>query len=402
MRTLLRPLRPAALLALAAFSQVAGAAQGAANWAEVEKEARGQTVYFNAWAGDATINRYVAWASDEVRRRHGVQLVLVKVADIAEAVTRIQAEKAAGRTTGGSVDLMWINGENFASLKAAGLLHGPWVEALPNARWLDPTDPTQATDFTVPTAGLEMPWGGARFTFFYESAAIRSAPPRTPGDLLAWVRAHPGRFTYPRPPDFIGTSFLKQLLLLLAADPARLQRPVASDFDAVTQPLWTWLDAAHPHLWRSGRAFPRSSPEQRRLLGDGEVDWLLSFNPLEAARAIRARELSPSIKGVHFAQGALGNSHFLAIPFNSSAKAGARVVANFLLSPEAQARKADPAYWGDPTVLSLASLGAADRARFARGGPETAAPEAVPLLPEPHPSWTPALERAWSLRYGTR
>jgi len=192
------------------------------------------------------------------------------------------------------------------------------------------------------------------------------------------------------------------MLLLLAADAARLQQPVSSDFDVVTQPLWTWLDAAHPHLWRSGRAFPRSSPEQRRLLGDGEVDWLLAFNPSEAARAIRARELPDSIRGVHFAQGALGNSHFLAIPFNSSASAAARVVANFLLSPAAQARKADIAHWGDPTVLAMAALTPAERALFGTGGRDAASPAPGPLLLEPHPSWTPALERAWSLRYGAR
>lgn len=402
MQTLLRHLRPAALLALAAFGQSAGAAQGAANWAEVEKAARGQTVYFNAWAGDSAINRYVAWAGAEVQRRYGVKLVLVKVTDIAETVTRIQAEKAAGRTTGGSVDLMWINGENFASLKAAGLLYGPWVDSLPNARLLDASDPTQRTDFTLPTAGLEMPWGGARFTLFYDSDALKSSPPQDPLSLLAWIRAHPGRFTYPQPPDFIGSSFLKQLLLLLAADPSRLQQPVAADFDAVTRPLWAWLDAAHPLLWRSGRVFPRGLPEQRRLFGDGEVDWLLAFNPSEGARAVRARELPASVRGMHFAQGALGNSHFLGIPFNASATAGARVVANFLLSPEAQARKADPAHWGDPTVLSMTTLRPAERALFDRGANDAAWPSPVPLLPEPHPSWTPALERAWSVRYGNR
>jgi putative thiamine transport system substrate-binding protein len=37
----------------------------------------------------------------------------------------------------------------------------------------------------------------------------------------------------------------------------------------------------------------------------------------------------------------IGNVHFLAIPANASSKAGAQVLANFLLSPEAQARKAD-------------------------------------------------------------
>jgi len=402
MRSLLRHWRTTAFLACAALCQTAGAAQGNVDWASVEKAARGQTVYFDAWGGDAAINRYIAWAGDVVQRRYGVKLVLVKVTDIAEAVTRVQAEKAAGRTTGGSVDLMWINGENFASLKAADLLYGPWADSLPHARLLDASDPTQRTDFTLPTAGLEMPWGGARFTLFYDGAAIKTPPPRDPQALLAWIRAHPARFTYPQPPDFIGTSFLKQMLLLLAADAARLQQPVSSDFDVVTQPLWTWLDAAHPHLWRSGRAFPRSSPEQRRLLGDGEVDWLLAFNPSEAARAIRARELPDSIRGVHFAQGALGNSHFLAIPFNSSASAAARVVANFLLSPAAQARKADIAHWGDPTVLAMAALTPAERALFGTGGRDAASPAPGPLLLEPHPSWTPALERAWSLRYGAR
>ena len=37
------------------------------------------------------------------------------------------------------------------------------------------------------------------------------------------------------------------------------------------------------------------------------------------------------------------------------------VVANFLLSPEAQLRKQDPAVWGDPTVLAMDKLDPADR-----------------------------------------
>jgi ABC-type uncharacterized transport system YnjBCD substrate-binding protein len=32
------------------------------------------------------------------------------------------------------------------------------------------------------------------------------------------------------------------------------------------------------------------------------------------------------------------------------------VTANFLLSPEAQARKQDPKVWGDPTVLAMERL----------------------------------------------
>jgi ABC-type uncharacterized transport system YnjBCD substrate-binding protein len=55
----------------------------------------------------------------------------VKLDDTANAVAKVLAEKAAGKNEGGSVDLIWINGENFASMKrqepadVAGLDHRP-------------------------------------------------------------------------------------------------------------------------------------------------------------------------------------------------------------------------------------------------------------------------------------
>ena len=63
-------------------------------------------------------------------------------------------------------------------------------------------------------------------------------------------------------------------------------------------------------------------------------------------------------------RGTIGNTNFVAIPYNAKAKEGAMVLANFLLSPEAQARKQDPNIWGDPTVLALDKLPAEDKARF--------------------------------------
>ena len=84
--------------------------------------ARGQTVYFNAWGGDDKINDYIEWAGDELKSRHGITVVHVKLADTAAAVSRILAEKTAGRDSGGSVDLLWVNGENFAAMKRNGLL----------------------------------------------------------------------------------------------------------------------------------------------------------------------------------------------------------------------------------------------------------------------------------------
>jgi putative thiamine transport system substrate-binding protein len=374
-------------------------------WQATLAEARGQTVYWNAWGGDEQINDYIAWVGAEVERRYAVELVHVKLTDTAEAVGRVVAEKAAGRNQGGSVDLIWLNGENFAAMKAQDLLFGPFVQRLPNFGLVDTAGkPTTLVDFTVPTDGLEAPWGMAQFVFFYDSAVL-SDPPRSIPALLSWAKAHPGRFTYPAPPDFIGSTFLKHVLIELTPNPDVLQRPVAAaDFAAVTAPLWRWLEEIRPQLWRRGETFPASGPALHQLLDDGEVELSMAFNPAEASAAIAAGRLADSVRSFILDAGTIGNAHFVAIPFNAAHQAGAMVVANFLLSPEAQAHKQDPRVWGDGTVLDLAALSAADRARFdalPRGVATLSPDELVPVRPEPHPSWMVAIEAEWLRRFSS-
>jgi putative thiamine transport system substrate-binding protein len=133
------------------------------------------------------------------------------------------------------------------------------------------------------------------------------------------------------------------------------------------------------------------------------VDIAFAFNPADASSAIANGELPESVRSFVFTGGTLGNTHFVAIPFNASAPAAAMVVADFLLSPEAQARKQDPAVWGDPTVLAMEKLPAEDRARFAALdlGIATLPPEALGrVLAEPHPSWVGRIEQEWARRYG--
>ena len=376
---------------------------GSDTWSQTVTKAKGQTVYFNAWGGSEQINDYIRWTEREVDKRYGIKLKHIKVNDIATVVSQVLAEKQAGRDKKGSVDLLWINGENFRSMKHNGLLYGPFAESLPAFKGIDPKEKiTTVVDFGERVEGYESPWGMAQLVFIYDSA-ITAKPPQSAEALLAFAQKHKGRVTYPLPPDFVGTTFLKQLLLELTDNTEVLSKPVKlADFEKVTAPLWRYLDQLHPLLWREGKAFPANNLALTPLFDDGEILLSMTFNPSYASSAIANGEMAESVRTYVHHKGTVGNTHFLAIPYNSSATEAARVVANFLLSPEAQIRKADPDIWGDPTVLSMAKLSPENQARFKTlsRGVATLPPEQLgKTLPEPQSSWTSALEQAWQARY---
>jgi putative thiamine transport system substrate-binding protein len=372
------------------------------DWQQDLEQAKGQTVYFHAWGGSQAINDYIAWAGEQVKEQYDVTVKHVK-ADAAVVVQRIKTEKEANVTEGGKVDLMWINGENFKAMKANDLLTGPFATALPNYQYVDTENkPTTELDFGVPTDGLESPWGMAQLVFYYDSEQLEK-PPTSMTELAKLAENDKGRIAYPAPPAFHGTTFLKQALVELTADADALSKPVDDvDFAAVTAPLWDYLDNLHPNLWQAGKNFPKDGQQMKQLVNDGELIVGISFNPNEASRAVANGELPETIKSYVHSRGTIGNTHFVAIPFNASAKAGAKVFANFLLSPEAQTRKANTDIWGDPTVLAIDKLSTEQQQAFAAlpvGSASLSPAELGAVLPEPHASWVAALEAAWLERY---
>ncbi|TDF35454.1 ABC transporter substrate-binding protein [Alteromonadaceae bacterium M269] len=370
-------------------------------WPQIEERARGQTVYWNAWGGDQRINAYIRWVGAEVKEKYDLTLVHVKLNDTSEAVARILAEKAAGRTDDGTVDLIWINGENFSDLKANNMLFGPVSGVLPNYQWVDQEQPAFIEDFTIAVDGLQVPWGLSILVWLYDSQSV-TKPPQSPDELLLWASENPGRFTYPAPPDFVGTSFLKQLLIAFTEQDSLLTLPVSETSKHLADPVFEFLDQLKPLLWREGRTLPTNSLALKQLLADGEVDFSLSFNPADGISGVLSGQLAESVKTYTMKTGALSNGHFVAIPQNASAKEGAMVIANFLLSPAAQAKKADIEVWGDMSALDIDNLEPEAQALF-----EKLQQEKRLILPnqferslaEPHPSWTKYLERVWLERY---
>lgn len=376
-----------ALLASPFFSNAEQAPVNSFDWPKVEQKAKGQDVYFNAWGGSQEINEYLRWVTRQVKQKYDVNLHHVKVTDISETTTRLLAEKTAGKNANGSVDMVWVNGENFKSMKNSQLLYGPFASSLPNWQKVDSSLPV-TNDFSEPTEGLEAPWGVGQLVYIHDQKKLPT-PPQSAKQLFDYAKAHPGRITYPKPPQFHGTSFLKALLIELTDDKEALSQPVdEKTFAEVTQPLWQYLDTIQPYLWQQGRQFPTTQPEMLQLLDDNQIDIAITFNPNEVFSAQASGKLATTTKTYAWENGALSNIHFLAIPWNANAKEGALVVINFLLSPEAQSHKGDTDVWGDPSVLQAKYLtGSAQKTML------------FPSIAEPHPSWQMALEQAWIERY---
>jgi putative spermidine/putrescine transport system substrate-binding protein len=178
-------------------------------WSAIQAGARGQVVKLWMWGGEDALNKHIDDDVIPAAAAAGVTLVRVPIDDTAAALARIASERDAGRSSGGAVDLLWVNGKNFAQGKEAGLWLPGWADRLPNAQYLDPADATVRNDFGVATDGQEAPWSRAAFVFASDTAKVPD-PPRDFEALAAYVRAHPGRVTYPAPPDFTGSAFVRQ------------------------------------------------------------------------------------------------------------------------------------------------------------------------------------------------
>lgn len=368
-------------------------------------------VRFNAWGGSAQVNGYLQWVAEQVKTHFNIELQHVKLADTSDAVSRVLAEKAAGNHKNGSVDLIWINGENFAAMKKHDLLSASWVGELDNFSLTNPDEnPAVTTDFGEPTLGMEAPWGKASMVFYYRSAHFNTLglmAPKTIEELLRFSQKSPGRFTYPVPSDYLGISFIKYAALGLNNDKRGLFYQPANDkaLNAVLPSLWAYQDALHPTMWQQGKHMLRQASQLQRLVGTGELSMAFSFTAAEIPSAVTRFDLPDDVRTYVMQDGSLANVHFIGLTYNSKNKAAAKTVVNFLLSPQAQAKKQAVEVWGDDTVLDLESLSASDRALFVQDNIHPSAldkSQPTVLLAEPHSSWTDALREAWYERYGAR
>jgi putative spermidine/putrescine transport system substrate-binding protein len=395
-------------LALGACAAPAASERAAAeprSWEDVLAEADGQTVRFWMYGGDEKGNAYVDDVLAPAAAELGVTVERVPIADTADAVNRVLSETQAD-VTDGEVDLIWINGANFATGRQAGAWLCGWTSMLPGTELLDPEDPLLSTDFGVPVEGCESPWHKAQFTLVYDEARV-DGPPSSMAELLEWIRDNPGRFTYPAPPDFTGSVFVREVLYAVSGGVEELPLEFSQEaYDELAPALFEELQALEPSLWREGSTYPQTLQELDQLYADGEVDMTMTYGPATLPQLVADGTFPQTTRALLLEEGTIGNASFLAIPATSGSSAGAMVVADLALAPEQQLAKAEPDTWGQYTVLDLDRLPDDVRARFEALPASEVVPPYEELSagadPELGPRWVTAIDEGWRRQVAAR
>ena len=367
-------------------------------WEEILEEAEGSEVRFYGWGGDQAINDWLnGFLAERILEQYGIILEWVPM-NIDEILNKLQGEKQGNAV--GTADMIWINGENFYTAKTNELLYGPFTEVLPNfVAYIDSEDVEVRYDFGFPTEGFEAPYGKAQFVMIYDEAQTPD-PPVNHEEFLTYAKQYPGELTFPAPPDFTGSAFIRNLIydivgyeqfIGMEADEEVVREAIAPAID--------YFKELKPYLWRSGETYPATIAQLENMFSDGEVRMVMAYNSNLVSQRISSGIFPETSTSVIFEKGTIGNGHFIAIPFNSPNKAGALVTINEILSVEVQSSKYDPENWGDLPVLNNDKLSQDERAVFnsvelGKG----ALPQDVLLenrLPEVPAPLVPIIDRIW-------
>jgi len=331
------------------------------SWSEIEQQAKGKSVTILMYVASKGLNRYInEYVIPELKQRYGITMNIVN-GQGKDIVNNIMSEKEAGKEVG-QADLCWINGETFYQLRQIDGLYGPYTDRLPNSKFVDYDNPIIKYDFQEEVKGYETPWSLATFYLMYDSVRVKQ-PPVSMQDFENYWKANPGKFTIPN--DFSGLTLLKTWLIELAGGGNALDGKFDQEkYERYSSQLWAWLNKNKQFFWKKGETFPATNTAASQMFGNGELNFGLSFGLSEIDLRVVEGVLPPTTKPLILKAGSIQNANYIGIIKNSGEKAAAMVVCNFLISPEAQAKKADLAFSGARPVLAYQKLSKQDQAMF--------------------------------------
>ena len=179
------------------------------------------------------------------------------------------------------------------------------------------------------------PYRGTTVILAYDSAKVPT-PPATMDELVAWMKANPGRFAYNTPgTGGAGDSFARSSVYNFLPEEA-----FTSD-DEKWIGEWdegfNFLKEIHPYIYSSGGSvvYPNKNQGTLDLLNQGEIDMCPNWADMVLSQRASG-EIKDSIKITQIDPALTGSLQSLVIPTFGSNTDGAYAFMNYMLSPAAQ------------------------------------------------------------------
>ncbi|NMA67874.1 MAG: ABC transporter substrate-binding protein [Desulfitobacterium sp.] len=310
-----------------------------ASFETLVSQAEGATVTFYGWGGNEDNNKWIDTVlAPTVKEKYGITLKRMPM-DIEEVMSKLFNEKQANLEKG-TIDMIWINGENFFTAKENNLLFGPVTPYLPNfEKYVDGEAEDIRLDYGYPTDGYESPYGRCQFVLINDQAHTPEQPLNT-SEFLEYAKKYKGKVTYPALPDFTGRTFVINTIYdIVGYEQFIDMEPDKETVKKAIEPALEYLRELNQYLWNEGKTFPATLAQMDQMFADGELVMSMSCYPYTIASQIENGIYPETAVSFQFENGMTADTDYIGVAANSPNKQAALVVMNEILSPEMQAAR---------------------------------------------------------------
>jgi putative spermidine/putrescine transport system substrate-binding protein len=333
---------------------------------EALTSAKGKTVTFYGWGGDPAVNKWIDGVlGKSLKEKYDITLKRVPM-NVDEILNKLSNEKQADSKSG-DIDVVWINGENFLTAKNNQLLYGPITDKIENySKYINSEDFESNYDFGNKIDGFEVPYGKAQLVFIGDTAKVKTLPTSTE-QLLALAKENKGKLTYPAPPDFVGSAFVRNIIYdIVGYEAINNAKNDKEEIYNVIKPALDYLNELEKYLWQEGKTYPKDNAALDKMYTDGQALITMNYTPMYAAQKIASKEFPETSQTFVFDKGNVGNTHYVAVPFNAPNKDAALVLINHIISAEMQITKYDMKNWGDLPVFDVNKLSSEEKTNLSK------------------------------------
>jgi putative spermidine/putrescine transport system substrate-binding protein len=215
------------------------------------------------------------------------------------------------------------------TLALDGLTQPVTKSTAPNVKLVDQS-------LLTPVKGAAIPYRGSSVVLAYDSTNVAS-PPKTLSALLAWIKAHPGKFTYNTPNSGgSGYSFAETVVDSTLSQSTITQ--MVQGYPTQLESQWKQgLDLLHSlngSIYQG--AYPTGNQAILDLLAKGQI-WMAPVWSDQSLTALRTGALPKTVKLTQVSSPSFtGGAAYLGVPKTAKNKVDVYKFVNYVLSPAAQ------------------------------------------------------------------